>query len=136
MEGEKKIRIARAVKQTCQRYGVKELKEHKKKNFKENEKLWWSEDLHSNTKIVIGDRLEVEDEALKLVIVESQDTKVEKGIQRAYKKCYHDIQKSANTLEILECTTTSIIRIGKISRTGKVVKIQETKATEELWQQM
>jgi hypothetical protein len=104
--------------------------------WKEVEGKTWEERVFSNTEIVVGNPVTASDLAVKVVLIDPEDPKMEKSIQRIYRDRYPELAEATEDFEILE-QISRIRSRGQHEQTKKtVVKIVQDGTDEVLWNRL
>lgn len=92
----------------------------------------WSLDAYQNTKTTVGNPIQSGTES-QVVLIEPDDEKMERGIQRLYKESFPELEDLTGELEILERTTTSRMGKNKVLSKNKIIKGSYNGEEKSLW---
>ncbi|XP_066157751.1 uncharacterized protein [Euwallacea fornicatus] len=93
----------------------------------------WSNIIYKNTEIKIGNPVQTKDNVTKVVIVDTEDKKMEKSIQRTYRERFPELLEATGKFEVLEQKTTIRSHKDKGANVRKLIKIEYDGTEKDLY---
>lgn len=92
--------------------------------------------MRANTELRNGTPLEAEDTVIKVAIIEPEDPRMHKGVQKGFKERFPELTILKESYDTIEQSITTKTKNGEITRHQKIVKITYNGTEGDIWEKL